>query len=106
MKINPKQMEQIARKMGMQTETIEAEEVIIRGATKDIVIKNPSVSKVKMMGQESWQIVGEAEEQARGFSDEDVAVVREQTGATDGEARAALSETGDLAAAILKLKKG
>ena len=99
-------MEQIARKMGMQTETIEADEVIIRGATKEIVIRNPSVSKVKMMGQESWQIVGAAEERARGFADEDVTVVREQTGVTDGEARAALSEAGgDWAAAILKLKE-
>lgn len=103
MKINPKQMEQIARKMGMQTETIEAEEVIIRGPAKDIVIKNPAVSKVKMMGQESWQIVGEAEERGR-ISEEDVRLVQEQTGVTDAEARAALLETGDLAAAILKLK--
>lgn len=100
MKIHPKQLEQMAKKMGMKTEEIEAEEVIIKGPTT-YVIRNPHVAKVHIMGQESIQITGELEEQV---AEEDVQTVMDQTGVTKAEAAQALEETGDLAEAILKLK--
>lgn len=45
--------------MGIQQEDIDAEEVIIKCSDKTIIIKNPSVQKVNMMGQKNYQISGE-----------------------------------------------
>lgn len=106
MKLNPKQIEKMAKKMGLQTEEIEAEEVIIKTAEKEIVISNPNVARLNMMGQESFQITGEISERESGVPEEDVKTVAEQTGVSEEEAKQALEETnGDLAEAILKLKK-
>lgn len=108
MRMNPKQLKKMAKKMGMKMDQITAEEVVIRTPDKEIVIENPQVSKVKMMGQETWQITGEETERVRGSetTKEDVKTVMDQTGASEEEARKALDEAdGNLAAAILKLKK-
>jgi nascent polypeptide-associated complex subunit alpha len=106
MKINPKQLEKMAKKMGIQSTEIEAEEVIIRSKKKEIIITNPQVSKVNMAGQDTFQISGDIEERDQSeFSEEDLRLVVEQTGATPQEAAEALEETGDIAQAILKLKK-
>ena len=104
--INQKQMEKMMHKMGVKQEEIEAEEVIIKCADKQIRITNPKVIKVNMMGQESLQITGDMEEkELEKFSEEDVKTVMEQANCTEKEAKEALEETGDLAEAILKLKK-
>jgi nascent polypeptide-associated complex subunit alpha len=105
MKLNPKQIEKAMKRMGIQAVEIDAEEVIIRTASKDIVITNPSVSRVNMMGQDTFQVSGEVSESGKGVSEEDVQMVASKTGASEEEARVALSETGDIAEAILKLKK-
>ncbi len=106
MKINPRQMEKMMKRMGIQAVPIEAEEVVIKATDKDIVIKNPQVSRVNAMGQDTFQISGDVEEREReGFSSEDVETVMDQAGVSEEEARAALSETSDLAEAILRLKK-
>ena len=106
-KIDPKQMEKMMKQMGVNVEKIEAEEVIIKSGSKEIVISNPDISKIKMGGQETFEIVGNVSERAREkFSEEDVRTVCAQTGVSESEARAALEETGgDLAEAIMKLKK-
>jgi nascent polypeptide-associated complex subunit alpha len=101
-----KQMEKMMKQLGIKSESIEAEEVTIRTSSKDIVIRNPQVTKIKMGGQETFQIIGEASEKSReGFSDDDVSLVAKQTGRSEEEARSALEEEGDMAAAIMKLKK-
>jgi len=103
--IDPKQMAGLMKKMGIKTETIEAKEVIIRG-DKTLVIKNPQVTVVDMQGQKTYQVMGTAEEQKE-ENKEDLELVMEQTRATEDEARVALDEAeGDIAVAILKLKKG
>ena len=106
MNINPRQMQKMMQKMGMQQQDVEATEVIIKTKEKEIVFVNPQVSKINVMGQETWQIVGEAQERVKeAFSEEDVKTVMEQTGMDEEKARAALKETGgDLAEAIIKLK--
>lgn len=106
-KIDPKQMEKMMKQMGMQTEEIDALEVVIRTPEKEIIISEPSVSKIKMGGQETFQIAGNVSERAKeSFSQEDVKTVSEQTGVSETEARKALEESGgDLAEAIMKLKK-
>lgn len=93
------------KQMGMQAEEIPAEEVVIKVHDKTIVIANPQVTKVNVMGQDTFQITGEIREEAgEKFTPEDLKMVMDQTGATEQQARAALEETGDLAGAIMKLK--
>ncbi len=107
MKINPRQMEKMMKQMGMNTTQIDAEEVIIKKTDgTEIIITSPEVSKIKMMGQESFQITGNIEEkESSKFSDEDIDMVVEQSGVSREEATKALEEFGDIAEAILKLKK-
>ncbi len=105
MRINPKQIEKAMKRMGMQAEQIEAEEVVIRTAEKDIVISNPQVTKMNAMGQESFQVAGDIEERGKDkFIEDDVKMVMEKAGVSEAEARKALEEEGDIASAILKLK--
>lgn len=106
MKINPKQMEKAMRRMGMHMTEIPAEEVVIKTHEKDIVIKNPHISKVNMMGQETFQITGEVSEREKEkFSEKDIRMIMEQTGSDEHEAEEALHETNDIAEAILKIKQ-
>ena len=104
--MNPRAMKQAMKKLGMQQQDIEASEVIIKTADKEIICSHPQVSKINMMGQETWQITGEAQERSRElFSEEDIKTVMEQTGVSEDKAKEALTETsGDLAEAILRLK--
>ena len=104
--MNPKMMQQAMKKMGIKQEEIDASEVIIKCPTKDIVIKNPQVSRVEMMGQETWQVIGEAEEREPGaeIKKEDVHLVAEQANVSLKEAEQALHDAhGDIAAAIVAL---
>ena len=106
MKINPRQLEKMAKRMGIQSAQIDAEEVVIKTPDREIVIHNPSVAKVNMMGQETFQISGEVEERGKsGFSDEDVEMVAEKAGVSQDEAREALQRFGGIAEAILGLKE-
>ena len=99
MNINPKQIEKAMKRMGMQAVPIEAEEVVIKTPDKDIVISNPQVTSINMMGQEV-----EEKPHAK-FKDEDVQMIMEKAGVDEEAAKKALEEEGDIAAAILKLKK-
>lgn len=103
--IDPKKMQAMMRQMGIKQEEIEALRVIIEKADGKIVIDNPQVQKVTMQGQDSWQITGEAREEAgEAFSEADVEMVMERTGKSKKDAREALEETeGDIAEAILRL---
>jgi nascent polypeptide-associated complex subunit alpha len=106
MKINPKQMERMMKQMGIQATDIEAEEVVIKTPDKEIVISNPQVSKVKAMGQETFQITGDVSERSREeISEEDAEMVAEQAGVSLEEAKEMLEETKDIAEAIVRLKK-
>ena len=103
--MNEKLLKQAMKKMGMKQEEIEASEVIIKCPDRQLIIKNPQVSKINAMGQETLQISGNIEEQPlEKFTKEDIAIVIKQTNCKKEEAKQALEETGDIAAAILKLK--
>lgn len=102
-------MQQMMRKMGIQQAEIDATEVIIKTHDKDIIISNPQVSKVNVMGQETFQIVGNVSERALSsepeISEEDIKTVAEQAGVSEEAAKKAiLKHKGDLASAILELK--
>ncbi|MBI2508399.1 nascent polypeptide-associated complex protein [Candidatus Woesearchaeota archaeon] len=105
-KINPKQMEKMMKQLGVKQEEIDAEEVVIKCRDKELIIKNPSVQKVNMMGQESLQITGDIEEKIpEKFSDDDVKLVAEQTGCSEETARETLENNdGDIAKTILEIK--
>ena len=95
------------------SDAADATEVIIRTAEKEIVIANPSVSKVNMMGQQTYQVVGEEQERplqeedsAPDISEDDVRTVMAQAGCDSDTAKKAIEEhEGDLAEAILSLSK-
>jgi len=106
--INPKQMQHMMKKMGIAQMDIDASEVIIKTPEKNIIIRNPSVAKVKMQGQETFQISGdiyeESAETAPEISEEDIKTVAEQAGVSEKKAKEAIeAANGDLAEAILNL---
>lgn len=105
--INPKQMQSMMKQLGIKQVDIPAREVIIKTKEeKDIIIKNPQVIKVNMMGQETFQISGLIEEREKELNEEEIQIVIEQTNRTREEAIKALRETkGNLAEAIIKLKE-
>jgi len=106
--MNPRQMNQMMKRLGINQQEIDAEEVIIRTKDKEIIIKNPQVSKVNMMGQKTYQVVGK--EVIRELSDEpdineeDISTVMEQARVSREDAVNAIKESkGDLAEAIMNL---
>ena len=108
--MNPRKMAQMMKRMGIQQTEIDATEVIIRTPDKELVVMNPQVSKVNMMGQETLQVVGEIHERdissGPEISEEDIKTVMEQAGVSEEEAKTAIDENdGDLAAAIMSLQK-
>ena len=69
------------KQMGIQSQEIDAVEVIIKTKDKELVSSNPKVSKVKRGGNEVMQITGDFEERSlEKFSDDDVKMIIEQTG--------------------------
>lgn len=103
--INPKQMQGMMKKMGISQEEINASRVIIECEDKNIIIENPSVLRVKMQGNESFQISGDiSEEKSSPFSEEDIEMVIEKTEKSREEVIKALeSSNGDIAEAIMEL---
>ena len=107
--INPKQMEKAMRQMGIKSEEIDASEVIIRlNSGLELVISNPSVQKVIMGGNASFQVSGEVVERSAQaeISDEDIAIVAEKAGVSREKAKGALEEAkGDIAEAIMSAQE-
>ena len=108
--MNPREMQKAMKRMGIKQEEIDAQVVIIKTSSKDIIINNPQVSKVNMMGQETFQISGQIEEskaeEGVEIGEDDIETVMQQTGCTRVQAQEALSQNeGNLAEAILKLQE-
>jgi nascent polypeptide-associated complex subunit alpha len=104
--MNPKAMKQAMKKLGLKQEEIEANEVIIKCEDREIVIKNPQVVKMNMMGQDSIQITGDIiERDAEVFNEDDIKTIMEQTGCDEETAKELLQREGDIAAAILAFER-
>ena len=112
--LDPKKMQAMMKQMGIAQEEIDASRVIIECSDKRIIIEEPSIMKIKMQGQQQFQISGvirevavEAEEKKLDdvdHTEEDIKTIMEQTGASEEQAREALENAGgDLAEAILEL---
>ncbi len=96
-------------RMGLEMNEIpDVKEVIIRTSSKDMVIKDASVSEIIAKGMRVFQVMGsdveEVEREKPKFTEEDILLVAQQAGVSKERAQAALEESGgDLAQAILKL---
>jgi len=104
--MNPKKMQAVMKQMGIAQEEINTEKVTIHKSDgSNLIIQPAQVTKIKMQGQETFQIAGEVREETPevGINQEDVDTIAEKTGKSKEEAKAALEETGDLADAIMKL---
>jgi len=113
--VNPRQMQQAMKKMGIkQTNISNAKEVVIRTTDKEIVLTNVDVVCVDMQGGRSYQISGDEEIRALGsagpasaaasFPAEDIELVMSQTGCDKERATKALEDAkGQPAEAILKI---
>lgn len=114
--VNPRQMKQAMKRMGISQEEMQGvEEVVIRTADKEYVIKDAAVTCVTMQGQKTYQVVGDAAVRSRqvakqqdpGIPEEDVQLVMSQTGVTKERAVQVLKECdGQPAEAILKIMSG
>jgi len=104
--LDPKKMQGMMKQLGISQEDIPAERVIIEKTDNSkIIIENPSVVKMKMQGQENFQITGDvSESQGEAFTEEDIKQVMEKTNCSEEKAQKALESTkGDLAEAIITL---
>lgn len=106
--MDPKKLQAVMKQMGIKTEQIDASRVIIeKNDGGKIVLSNPTVQKMNMQGQESWQITGEESSEAgeeEAIGEDDVKLVMEKTGKSEKEAKKALDDAdGDIAEAILNL---
>tara|TARA_Y100000310_G_C20326011_1_gene643024 strand:- start:75 stop:398 length:324 start_codon:yes stop_codon:yes gene_type:complete len=103
--MNPKAVKQAMKKMGIKQENIDAHEVIIKTSDKNIIIRNPSVQKVNMMGEDSFQISGQVSEESP-INEDDINTVMEQASCSKEKALEALEKSnGDLAEAIMSLQE-
>ena len=107
--MNPRMMRQAMKRMGIQQQEIDALEVIIRTENGEIVITEPQVSKVNMMGQETFQIMGNVHERELSaepdINEDDIKTVMDQTGKEREAVVEAINDSkGDLAEAIMKLR--
>src|SRR2546426_12349867 len=115
-RVNPRQMRQAMKRMGIEQEELEGvEEVVIRTASKEYVIRDANVTAMTAQGQKIWTVVGEPivrdradakKEAMKGptIPEEDVKLVAEKTGVSEAEARKALEDAdGEPAEAIIRL---
>jgi nascent polypeptide-associated complex subunit alpha len=124
-----RQMRRRMQQQGIDMDQIDATRVIIECQDKTLVIDQPEVILMKQMGQEMYQIIGDAEEYSSGeftidervetesiesteenfskpvITENDVMLVAAQANVDKEEANAALIDSdGDIAKAIIYLK--
>jgi len=103
--MDPRKMQEAMKQMGIAQENIPAKKVIIEKEGSNIIIENPSIVKIKIQGQESFQISGDVREEneIKEISEQDIKTVMEKTGTSEEQARETLERTQDLAESILEL---
>lgn len=121
--MNPRNMNQMMRRMGINVEEIpDVQELIIKTPQRDYIFREPSVTIMNAQGSKTYQFAGNPEiiekagaapsqqaaetqvEEKAQISEEDVALVAQQTSKTPEQARKMLEETnGDIAEAIIRL---
>lgn len=124
--LGSRQMRRRMQQQGIDMDQIEATKVIIEGPEKTLVIEQPEVILMKQMGQQIYQVIGEAREYfpeelsvkeeeivetleeieiKPTITENDIMLVAAQGNVDKEEAKAVLVECeGDIAKAILQLK--
>jgi nascent polypeptide-associated complex subunit alpha len=126
--LGSRQMRRKMQQQGIEMDQIDAKRVIIEGVEKTLILNQPEVILMKQMGQEIYQIIGEAEEQSSveiniedkseiseeeeisyettpTITENDIMLVAAQANVDIEVAKAALVDSeGDIAKAILFLK--
>ena len=102
--INPQQMAQAMKKLGIKQQEIDSYEVVIKTKEKNLIIKNPQVVKINMSGQESFQITGDAEEESNILDALGSALSADENVSKEAARKALEENNGDLADTILKLQ--
>ncbi|MFO8050676.1 MAG: nascent polypeptide-associated complex protein [Thermoplasmatota archaeon] len=109
-RMNPRQMERMMKKMGMNMEELEdVKEVVIYTDTKEIHISNASVTVMNIKGEKNFQVQGKVVEKLlkAEIPKEDIILVMEQADVSEDEAKKALEEAnGEPAEAIIRLMGG
>jgi len=107
--INPRQMNQMMRRLGISVKNIDnVEKIIIQTDTKEYIFKDAEVTIMDAKGQKTYQIIGNPiiKDRSDDTLKEDIKLVMDQTGKSEEEAKKALEESnGDIAEAILKLSQ-
>ena len=118
--VNPRQVKQAMRKLGIETEElVDVQDVVIRTKSKQYIITDASVTIMTAQGQKTYQVTGETEVLPLSLTavapksgapvqstipEEDVKLVMAQTGADREKAIEALrASDGQPAEAIIKL---
>ena len=58
-RMNPREQKRMMQRMGMNMDSVpDVQQVIIRTATKDIVIDEPEVAILGVQGQKMYQVIG------------------------------------------------
>ena len=108
-RINPRQMNQMMKKLGINVKEIEnVKKVVIQTDKKEYIFDDAEVTIMDAQGQKTYQISGRPKilDLKDEINKEDIDLIIEQTGKTVEEAKKALEETnGDIAEAIIKLTK-
>jgi nascent polypeptide-associated complex subunit alpha len=104
--MNPKQMGRMMKQFGIKSEEIEATKVTIEiKGGKKLIFDAPSVQCMEVQGSKTYTLTGEPVEE-KTIPAEDVKMVAEQAGVSEKKAKEALEKAnGDIAEAILALKK-
>ena len=106
-RINPRQMNQMMKRLGINVKEIEnVEKVIIQTDKREYIFEDAEVTIMDAQGSKTYQITGNPNiiDRKDETKKEDIKLIIEQTGKSEEEAKKALEETnGDIAEAILKL---
>ncbi|MFT4947506.1 MAG: nascent polypeptide-associated complex subunit alpha, partial [Natronomonas sp.] len=110
--LDSRKMQQMMKQMGIDIDELDAEEVIIKTADKELVFDNPDVQRMDAQGQETYNVVGSPTTRDGGEStaatgsdsgsDEDeipqsdVETVADRAGVSEEAAREALEATGGM----------
>jgi nascent polypeptide-associated complex subunit alpha len=107
--MNPRQMNQMMRKLGINVKEIQnVEKVIILTGNKEYVFTDAEVTIMNAQGQKTYQIAGnpQIKERKKEIPPDDIQLIMDQTGKSFDEAKEALTKTdGDIAEAILLLSE-
>jgi len=108
-RMNPRQLNQMMKKLGINIKNIEnVEKVIIQTDLKEYIFDHAEVTVMEAQGQKTFQITGnpKIKDREEDTLKDDVKLVMDQTGKSETEVRKALEETkGDIAEAIVKLSE-